>query len=183
MIHPTADVQTEKIGKETRIWQYCVVLPEARIGEGCNINAHCFVENDVVVGNNVTVKSGVQLWDGIVIDDNVFVGPNVTFANDRFPRSKQYPDSFLRTTICAGASIGANSTLVGGITIGKYSMIGAGSVVTKDVLPFSLVYGNPAKFRGWVCRCGNRLDDKLHCRACGSQYELENTVLSRKEEE
>ncbi len=166
MIHPLADVQTESVGKNTDIWQFCVVLPKARIGENCNINAHVFIENDVVVGNNVTVKSGVQLWDGLRVEDNVFIGPNVTFTNDFLPRSKHYPKRFLKTTLEQGASIGANATLIGGIVIGEYAMVGAGSVVTKDIPAQELWYGNPAVFHGYVCRCGKKCDESLVCEDC-----------------
>lgn len=133
MIHPLSDVQTKNIGENTNIWQFCVVLPDAKIGSGCNICSHCFIENDVIIGNNVTVKCGVQLWDGVRIEDNVFIGPNVTFCNDKYPRSKQYPEKFLKTVIKKGASIGANSTILPGITIGENALIAAGSVVTKNV--------------------------------------------------
>lgn len=144
-VHPLADVAAEEIGTGTKIWQFCVILSGAKIGENCNINCHCFVESDVVVGNNVTVKSGVYLWDGLRIGDNVFIGPNVTFTNDKYPRSKVYPDKFLETVIEEGASIGAGSTILGGIRIGRGSLIGAGSVVTKDIPPNTLWYGSPAK--------------------------------------
>lgn len=158
-IHSLADVQTKNIGSQTKIWQFTVVLKDARIGENCNLNANVLVENDVVIGNNVTIKSGVQIWDGITLKDNVFIGPNVTFTNDFLPRSKMRPKKFLETVIKESASVGANSTLIGGITIGKFAMIGAGSVVTKDVPDYALVYGNPAKIRGWVCECGKKLVD------------------------
>ncbi|MGK0373094.1 MAG: acetyltransferase-like isoleucine patch superfamily enzyme, partial [Glaciecola sp.] len=134
-IHTLADVQTKKIGEGSTIWQFCVVLEGAKIGANCNINALTLIENDVKIGDNVTVKSGVQIWDGLRISDNVFIGPNVTFTNDFMPRSKQRPAEFLKTTIEHDASIGANATIIGGVTVGAYSMIGAGSVVTKDVLP------------------------------------------------
>lgn len=166
MIHSLADVQSENIGKNTNIWQFCVVLKGAAIGINCNINAHCLIENDVVIGNNVTVKSGVQIWDGITVEDNVFIGPNVTFTNDFLPRSKQYPSEFLKTAIQQGASIGANSTIVGGITIGEYAMVGAGSVVTKNIGIQELWYGNPAKLRGYVCKCGQKCDKTLLCKQC-----------------
>ena len=166
MIHPLSDVQSVKIGKNTKIWQYCVVLKNAEIGENCNINAFVFIENDVKIGNNVTVKSGVQIWDGIVIEDDVFIGPNVTFTNDYLPRSKQYPDEFLKTIVKKGASIGANTTIIGGVVIGEYAMIGAGSVVTKNVGKQELWYGNPATFKGYVCKCGNKCDDSLVCEKC-----------------
>lgn len=144
-IHPSSDVQTSSIGQGTRVWQYVVILPQAQIGAECNICSHCLIENDVVVGDRVTVKSGVQLWDGLRIADDVFIGPNVTFSNDRFPRSKQYPESFPQTMVKRGASIGANATILPGITIGEHAMIGAGSVVTKDVPDHALVLGNPAR--------------------------------------
>lgn len=149
-IHAKADVQTESIGKGTVVWQYSIVLKGAKIGNKCNINAHVFIENDVTVGNNVTVKCGVQLWDGVTIEDNVFIGPNVTFTNDKYPKSKVYPHEFLNTILKKGASIGANSTLLGGITIGENAMIGAGSVVTKDIPAGELWFGNPARKRGVV---------------------------------
>lgn len=145
-IHKLSDVQSKKIGLNTTIWQYSVVLPGATIGEDCNICAHTFIENDVVIGNKVTVKSGVFLWDGITIEDNVFIGPCVAFTNDKLPRSKVYPESFLRTIIKKNASIGANATILPGVIIGEGAMIGAGAVVTKNVDPFTVVIGNPAKF-------------------------------------
>lgn len=149
-IHPLSDVKSQNIGNDTRIWQFSVVFPNARIGKNCNICAHTLIENDVTIGNNVTIKSGVFLWDGLRVEDNVFIGPNATFTNDKMPRSKQYPESFPITLIEQGASIGANATILPGLTIGKFSMIGAGAVVTKDVAPFSIVAGNPAKIIGQV---------------------------------
>lgn len=149
-IHPTADVQTAAIGAGTRVWQFCVILPEANIGEGCNICAHVLIENDVRIGNNVTVKSGVQLWDGMSIADDVFIGPNVTFTNDLRPRSKQYPERFARTEVKRGASIGANATILPGVTIGEKAMIGAGAVVTRDVPDYATVVGNPATIIGYT---------------------------------
>ncbi len=144
-IHPTAEVQAENIGEGTSIWQFCVVLKDAIIGNNCNICALCFIENKVKIGNNVTVKNGVYLWDGITIEDNVQIGPNVTFTNDKYPRAKQaFELQFTR--IKRNASIGAGSIILGGVTIGENAMIGAGSVVTKDVPANELWYGNPAKF-------------------------------------
>lgn len=145
-IHPLSDVKTKKIGCGTRIWQFCVIFPNAIIGENCNICANVLIENDVMVGDRVTVKSGVQLWDGVRLEDDVFVGPNATFTNDLRPRSKQYPEEFLVTLVKKGASIGANATILPGITIGEGAMVGAGSVVTKDIPPHCTVVGNPAKW-------------------------------------
>ncbi len=145
MIHRLADVQTSAVGEGTTIWQFAVVLKEAIIGTNCNINCHTFIENKVKIGDSVTVKSGVFLWDGIELEDHVFIGPNVTFTNDKFPRSKVYPAEFQQTKICHHASIGANATILGGITVGAHALIGAGAVVTKDVSPYTLVVGNPAR--------------------------------------
>lgn len=145
MIHPLAEVQTQKIGANTRVWQFSVILEGAVIGDECNINCHTFIENDVLIGDRVTVKSGVYLWDGLVIEDDVFIGPNVTFTNDKYPRSKQYPEEFQRTVIKKGASIGAASIILGGCVIGENSMVAAGALVTKDVPPNTLVLGSPAR--------------------------------------
>ena len=173
-IHPSAEVLSDNIGLDTTIWQFVVILNNARIGTNCNINCHVFIENDVTIGNNVTIKSGVQIWDGITIEDNVFIGPNVTFTNDYLPRSKKYPEKFLRTLIKQGVSIGANSTLIGGVTIGEYAMIGAGSVVTKYVPNNTLWFGNPAKFREYVCNCGSKLNNELICPRCNTKYSIKN---------
>jgi len=148
--HPNAVVETQNIGKGTRVWAFAHVLPDAIIGADCNLCDHTFIENDVIVGDRVTVKSGVQLWDGITLEDDVFVGPNATFTNDPFPRSKKYPEKFPRTVIRKGASIGANATILPGLTIGQYAMVGAGTVVTKDVPPYAIVVGNPARIVGYV---------------------------------
>lgn len=154
MIHPTADVQTINVGEGTTIWQFAVVLPRAVIGKNCNINCHTFIENDVKIGDRVTVKSGVFIWNGIEIADDVFLGPNVTFINDKYPRSKQYPQKFQDTRIDNFVSIGANSTIMGGIHIGEYALIAAGSLVTKDVPAFSLMLGSPARVAGKVDKNG-----------------------------
>ncbi|OFE44484.1 dTDP-6-deoxy-3,4-keto-hexulose isomerase [Acinetobacter towneri] len=149
-IHPLADVKSQKIGQKTKIWQFSVVLQNAMIGENCNICAHTLIENDVIIGNNVTIKSGVYVWDGITLEDNVFIGPCVAFTNDKKPRSKQYPDSFAKTVIAEGASIGANATILPGIKIGKNALVGAGAVVTKDVPENAIVIGNPAFIKGYI---------------------------------
>ena len=156
-IHPLADVQSSHVGAGTRIWQYVVVLPEARIGSDCNICSHCFIENDVVVGDRVTVKCGVQLWDGLRIADDVFIGPNVTFSNDKVPRSRKHPARFLQTHIDTGASIGAGATVLPGIHIGRNAMVGAGAVVTRSVPPNAIVVGNPARITGYVDGAGERI--------------------------
>lgn len=178
MIHPTADVQTNCIGAGTTIWQYCVILKNAVIGDNCNINFNVFIENDVIIGNNVTIKSGVQIWDGLCIEDDVFIGPNVTFTNDMLPRSKSYPQKFLSTKIAKGASLGANSTIIGGVSIGSYAMIGAGSLVSKDIPAHTLWYGNPARFKAYICSCAAKLDESLCCHECGKKYSLLNGKLS-----
>lgn len=144
-IHKLSDVQTPHIGQGSKVWQFVVILPEAQIGQDCNICAHNFIENDVVIGHCVTVKSGVYLWDGTVIEDNVFIGPCVAFSNDKYPRSKVYPTNFAKTLIKKHASIGANATILPGITIGQHAMVGAGAVVTKNVPDYAVVMGNPAK--------------------------------------
>ncbi|WP_110969242.1 acyltransferase [Pseudomonas huaxiensis] len=148
--HELADVKSSSIGDDTRVWQYSVILSGAVIGSNCNICAHTLVEGDVVIGDNVTVKSGVFLWDGTRIADDVFIGPNATFTNDPMPRSKVYPESFTGITVKQGASIGANATILPGVTIGVRAMVGAGAVVTKDVPDFAIVVGNPAKVIRYV---------------------------------
>lgn len=133
MIHELSDVQSKNIGKDTNIWQYCVILPNAKIGDNCNICSHCFIENDVVIGDNVTVKNGVYLYDGITVEDDVFIGPNATFCNDKYPKSKNKDFKLEPIIIKKGASIGANATILPGVIIGENAIIGAGAVVTKDV--------------------------------------------------
>lgn len=149
-VHDKGICETEYVGDGTRIWAFSHVLPGAVLGADVNINDHVFVENDVVIGDRVTVKSGVQVWDGVTLEDDVFVGPNVTFTNDPFPRSKQYPEAFARTTVQEGASIGGGATILPGRTIGRRAMVGAGAVVTRDVPPYAIVAGNPARIRGYV---------------------------------
>jgi UDP-2-acetamido-3-amino-2,3-dideoxy-glucuronate N-acetyltransferase len=148
--HPHALVESQAIGAGTRIWAFAHVLSGARIGADCNICDGVFVEGHAVVGDRVTVKCGVQLWDGVVLEDDVFVGPNATFTNDHFPRSRQHPDSYLKTVVRRGASIGANATILPGVTIGSRAMVGAGAVVTKDVPPNAVVVGNPATIASYV---------------------------------
>ncbi len=148
--HETAIVETQAIGDGTRVWAFSHILPGARVGGDCNICDHVFVENDVVIGDRVTVKCGVQLWDGVKIEDDVFIGPNATFTNDMFPRSRQRPERFLRTTVKRGASIGANATILPGLVIGERAMIGAGAVLTHDAPPHAILVGNPARIAGYA---------------------------------
>ncbi len=148
--HPNALVESDQIGAGTRVWAFAHILPGAKIGENCNICDGVFVEGKAVVGDRVTVKCGVQLWDGVELEDDVFVGPNATFTNDRFPRSREYPEAFLKTVVRQGASIGANATILPGLTIGKRAMVGAGAVVTKDVPANAVVVGNPATICSYV---------------------------------
>jgi UDP-2-acetamido-3-amino-2,3-dideoxy-glucuronate N-acetyltransferase len=149
-LHPAGLCESENIGDRTRIWAFSHILQGAKIGEDCNICDGVFIENDVIVGDRVTIKSGVQLWDGLRVDDDVFIGPNATFTNDIFPRSRVWQENNALTHIHAGASIGANATILPGITIDKGAMIGAGAVVTKDVPANAIVYGNPGQIRGYV---------------------------------
>ncbi|MNI14346.1 dTDP-3-amino-3,6-dideoxy-alpha-D-galactopyranose 3-N-acetyltransferase [compost metagenome] len=176
--HPQAIVESEKIGRDTRIWAFAHILSGAVVGSNCNINDHTFIENDVVLGDNVTVKSGVYIWDGVRVQDNVFIGPNVTFTNDLRPRSKQYPTEFLITVLEEWASIGANATIIAGNKVGKYAMVGAGALVTKNVPNNTLWYGNPAEFKAYICNCGEKLIDTLKCPVCNKQYELINGFIS-----
>ncbi len=148
--HDQAIVASQNIGKGTRIWAFTNILPGAVIGEDCNICDHVFIENEVTLGDRVTVKCGVQLWDGLQVEDDVFIGPNATFTNDKFPRSKKYPDKYPKTVLKKGCSIGANATILCGITIGENAMVGAGAVVTKDVPPNAVVYGNPARIQRYI---------------------------------
>lgn len=149
-VHDKGLCESSDIGDGTRIWAFAHVLPGARIGADCNVCDNVFIENDVVIGDRVTIKCGVQLWDGVRLADDVFVGPNVTFTNDPFPRSKAYPKSFGETAVGVGASIGANATILPGLTIGRQSMVGAGAIVTKDVPPNAIVVGNPARIVGYL---------------------------------
>lgn len=157
MIHPLSDVQTEKIGKNTTIWQFAVILSGAQIGDNCNINCHTFIENEVILGDNVTIKSGVHLWDGVTLGNNVFVGPSATFANNNNPRSKQFIVP-IPTIVEDFVSIGANAVIKAGITLGKYCLVGMGAVVTKSVPAYALVIGNPARVVGYVDENGKKMN-------------------------
>lgn len=144
-IHRLSDVQTKEIGNGTKIWQFCVVLEGAKIGDNCNICSHCFIEGQAIIGNNVTLKEGVHVWNGVIIEDDVFIGPNATFCNDKFPKSKNKDFKLLKTVVKKGASIGANATILPGLVIGEGALIGAGAVVTKDVPDGAVFIGNPAR--------------------------------------
>ncbi len=171
-IHPTALVASQAIGDGTRIWAFVNILAGARIGRECNICDRCFIENDVTIGDRVTVKCGVALYDGLTLEDDVFVGPGVMFTNDPRPRSNQWLAVHPRTLVRAGASLGAGAILLPGVTVGRFAMVGAGSLVTREVPDFALVYGSPAQVQGHVCRCGQslRFDGDAAVCACGRAF-------------
>ena len=179
-VHPHALVETESIGEGTRIWAFAHVMKGAVVGKNCNICDHSFVESNVTVGDGVTIKNGVAIWDGVSLGDNVFVGPNAVFTNDRNPRAevKKGRDQFVPTTVLEGASIGANVTVVCGVTVGSYAFIGAGTVVIRDVPAYGLIVGNPARQVGFMCECGKKLPPSLSC-ACGYRFERDGDGLRR----
>jgi acetyltransferase-like isoleucine patch superfamily enzyme len=170
--HPTALVESDCIGPGTRIWALAHVLKGAVIGRDCNVGDHCYIENGVTIGDEVVLKNGVSLWAGVTIENRVFVGPNVVFSNDLIPRARVYREEYGRTLIREGASLCANATLLCNITVGRFALVGAGAVVTRDVPDFGLVVGNPARLRGSVCRCGQQLNfasERARC-GCGCRY-------------
>jgi acetyltransferase-like isoleucine patch superfamily enzyme len=178
-IHKKAIVETKNIGTGSKIWAFAHVLPGAKIGKNVNICDHCFIENDVEIGDDVTIKSGVYLWDGLRIEDKVHIGPAAVFTNDLFPRSKNINYKQEKTVLKKGCSIGANATILPGHTIGCYAMVGAGSVVTKDMPDFALVYGNPAVVHGSICVCGKKMvfeEDTCKC-SCGKEYKMINSEV------
>lgn len=170
--HPQALVESNDIGEDTRVWAFAHVMQGAKIGAHCNICDHAFVESNVVIGDGVTIKNGVAIWDGVTLGDHVFVGPNAVFTNDLNPRAevKKAHDQFVSTRVEEGASIGANATIVCGVTIGRYAFIGAGTVVIRDVPAYALVVGNPARQIGYMCECGETLPESLLC-VCGKRFE------------
>ena len=180
--HETAIVESKEIGEGTKIWHFAHIRERAKIGKNCNIGKSCYVDENVKIGNNVKIQNFVSVYKGVKIEDDVFIGPSVTFTNDLNPRSFIWNEEEITDTIIGkGVSIGANSTIICGIKIKKYALIGAGSVVTKKVPPFGLVYGNPAKLKGYVCYCGEKLSDVKEkignkiiyiCRKCGKEVEI-----------
>lgn len=156
--HPTAIVESVNIGEGTKIWHFVHIRTDAFIGKNCNIGKSVYVDMGVRIGDNVKIQNFVSIYKGVDIDDDVFVGPSVVFTNDMYPRAFIWEDDkIIRTVIKKGSSIGANATIICGVTVGEYAMIGAGSVVTRDVPPYGLVFGNPAHLKGYVCRCGKKL--------------------------
>ncbi len=172
-VHPEAICDSDDVGNRTRIWAFAHVMSGVRIGSSCNIGEGVFVETGASIGDGVTVKNGVSIWDLVTLESEVFVGPNAVFTNDLNPRAsvKKSRADLLPTRVCRGATIGANATIVCGVTIGEFAMVGAGSVVTRSINPYELVIGNPARVVGFVCECGLRLEGDLKCE-CGAQYIL-----------
>jgi len=174
-----------EIGSGTKIWHFCHVMPRTQIGERCNIGQNVLVASDVTIGTNFKIQNNVSLYTGVIIEDDVFLGPSMVFTNVMNPRSHvNRKNEYLQTLVKRGASIGANATVVCGTTIGKYSFIGAGSVVTRDVPDHALVHGNPARVRGWMCQCGLKLDfisqgdlEVAKCTTCGSSYEKQSQTV------
>lgn len=181
-IHKMAICESTEVGERTRIWGFSHVQTHAKIGRDCNIGGHVFVENRAVIGNGCTIKNGVSIWDGVRIEDGAFIGPNVTFTNDLKPRSfiKRGMESFLPTTINRGASVGANATLLSGITIGEFAMVGAGSVVTKDIPAHTLVVGNPARPIARICYCAESLEKDDYCPACKKKLSENSAEMAAK---
>ena len=181
-IHETAIVETDRIGAGTRVWAFAHIMPDVTVGANCNVGDHCFIETGARIGENVTVKNGNMVWAGVTLEDGVFVGPHVFFTNDLYPRSPRLPQAARRyqdqswmkpTVIRQGASLGAGSVILAGVTVGDYSMVAAGAVVTRDVPPYTLVMGNPARARSAVCECGQPLKGRarlLRCAACGRRF-------------
>jgi len=172
-IHPQGICESNQVGEGTRIWGFAHVMAGAIVGQNCNIGGNVFVEAGAIIGNEVTVKNGVQIWDGVTLESRVFVGPNVTFTNELCPRSARPKGrrQLVPTLVQVGATIGANSTIICGKIIGRYTFIGAGSVITKDVPPYALMVGNPGHRIGWVCDCASQLSDDLFCK-CGLKFEF-----------
>jgi UDP-2-acetamido-3-amino-2,3-dideoxy-glucuronate N-acetyltransferase len=173
LVHPSALCESDQVGPRTRIWAFAHVLAGARIGADCNLGDHAFVEGGAVVGDSVTIKNGVLLWSGVTVEDEVFLGPGAVFTNDASPRAAfpKGPAGWRATLVRRGATVGANATVLSGLTIGRWAMVGAGAVVVADVPDHALVVGNPARQAGWACVCGRALPADLAC-ACGRRYRL-----------
>lgn len=172
-VHERGLCESSDVGSGTRVWAFAHIMDGARVGRDCNVCDHAFIEEGAVLGDRVTVKNAVLVWDKVVVEDDVFLGPNAVFTNDPNPRAafKKPPEKFLSTRVCRGATIGANATIMCGVTVGEQAFVGAGAVVTHDVPAHALVFGNPARVAGWVCECGADLEDSLSC-ACGRAYRL-----------
>ncbi|NLX90384.1 MAG: N-acetyltransferase [Firmicutes bacterium] len=167
------------IGSGTKIWHFCHIQKGARLGENCILGQNVNISNNVKIGNGVKIQNNVSVYEGVELEDYVFCGPSMVFTNDLTPRSK-YPKGskgYKKTLVKHGATIGANATIVSGITIGRWAMIAAGAVVTKDVPDYALMAGMPARLIGWVCECGKPLKERLKCRDCGREYKLEKGLL------
>jgi len=179
-VHSSALVESDEVGAGTKVWAFAHIMKGAVVGGYCKIGDHAFIESGAVLGDRVTVKNGCLIWHGVHIGDDVFVGPNVVFTNDMTPRVRYQTtaDDWLETEVASGASLGANSTILSGIRIGDNALVGAGSVVTRDVADHALVLGNPARQVGWVCECASRLGDDLGCPTCGRVYERAGDGLS-----
>lgn len=175
-----------EIGAGTKVWHFCHIMPGARIGEGCNIGQNVLISSDVMIGNNVKIQNNVSVYTGVIVEDDVFLGPSMVFTNVINPRSHvSRKDEFRTTLVRKGASIGANTTILCGVTLGCYSFVGAGSVVTRDVPDYALVYGSPARPRGWMCRCGEKLtfserdgSERAVCQSCGDAYQKQGQLVS-----
>ena len=178
--HRFSLVESRAVGPGTRVWAWAHVMKGARVGSDCNIGEHCFIETGAVLGNRVTVKNGVAIWEGVTLEDDVFLGPNAVLTNDLLPRSKVYHARVVPTLVMRGASVGANATILCGTRIGRWSLIGAGSVVTKDVPAHALVVGNPARVVGFVCRCAGRLRKRGRrgtCVVCRRKYRFSTRTV------
>jgi acetyltransferase-like isoleucine patch superfamily enzyme len=188
-VHPSSICETAALGDGTRVWAFCHLMDGAVVGRHCNIGDHVFVESGVRIGDRVTIKNGAMLFKGVTLEDDVFIGPGVVFTNDRFPRSPRMAEAAERyaserswlaaTTVRRGAAIGARAVIVPGLTIAAYATVAAGSVVTRNVSEHRLVVGNPARDMGWVCLCGLRLPESLHCTSCGRRYRRHEGSLRR----